>query len=91
MPTIFTHPAVAIALRPRHLLVASLLTILPDIDVVAFGLGIPYGSTFGHRGFTHSILLPPSRRRSQLSHCAPTAAPSRSFSFAPCRTASSTP
>jgi inner membrane protein len=57
MPTIFTHPAVAIALRPRHLLAASLLTILPDIDVVAFRLGIPYGSTFGHRGFTHSILF----------------------------------
>lgn len=57
MPTIFTHPAVAIALRPRHLLAGTLLTILPDIDVVAFGLGIPYGSTFGHRGFTHSILF----------------------------------
>lgn len=57
MPTIFTHPAVAIALRPRHLLAASLLTILPDVDVVAFRLGIPYGSTFGHRGFTHSLLF----------------------------------
>jgi len=57
MPTIFTHPAVAIALRPRHLLAASLLTVLPDIDVVAFPLGIRYGSTFGHRGFTHSIVF----------------------------------
>jgi len=57
MPTILTHPAVAIALRPRHLLAASLLTVLPDIDVLAFPLGIPYGSTFGHRGFTHSIVF----------------------------------
>ncbi|MEK6375196.1 MAG: metal-dependent hydrolase [Acidobacteriota bacterium] len=57
MPTIFTHPAVAIALRPRHLLAGTLLTVLPDIDVLAFRFGIPYGSTFGHRGFTHSILF----------------------------------
>lgn len=28
---------------------------LPDLDVVAFALRIPYGSDFGHRGFTHSI------------------------------------
>jgi inner membrane protein len=57
MPTILTHPAVAVALRvPRRLAVAAVaLTILPDIDVLAFHLGIPYGSTFGHRGFTHSI------------------------------------
>jgi inner membrane protein len=57
MPTILTHPAVAVALRvPRRLAVAAVaLSILPDIDVLAFRLGIPYGSTFGHRGFTHSI------------------------------------
>lgn len=28
---------------------------LPDLDVVAFGLGIPYASPWGHRGFTHSL------------------------------------
>jgi inner membrane protein len=32
-------------------------SILPDIDVVSFRLGIPYGSLFGHRGFTHSIVF----------------------------------
>jgi inner membrane protein len=34
---------------------AAGLAVLPDIDVFAFRLGIPYGATFGHRGFTHSI------------------------------------
>ena len=29
----------------------------PDLDVIAFSLGIPYESEFGHRGFTHSILF----------------------------------
>jgi len=57
MPTILSHPAVALALRmPRRLAFAAVaLTILPDIDVLGFRFGIPYGSTFGHRGFTHSI------------------------------------
>ncbi len=30
---------------------------LPDADVMTFAYGIPYGSTFGHRGFTHSIFF----------------------------------
>jgi len=34
----------------------SILSMWPDVDVVAFGLGIPYGAPFGHRGATHSIL-----------------------------------
>jgi inner membrane protein len=33
------------------------MTILPDLDVVAFALGIPYAHPLGHRGFTHSILF----------------------------------
>ena len=63
MPTIFTHPAVAIAAAPwfrrlpRHaVVVAAVCASLPDIDVISFGLGIPYGATLGHRGFTHSIV-----------------------------------
>ena len=28
---------------------------LPDVDGIAFVLGIPYGSILGHRGITHSI------------------------------------
>jgi inner membrane protein len=30
---------------------------LPDIDVIAFSLGIPYHAPFGHRGASHSLLL----------------------------------
>ncbi|MEZ4685987.1 MAG: metal-dependent hydrolase [Bacteroidia bacterium] len=28
---------------------------LPDADVLAFAMGIPYADMFGHRGFTHSL------------------------------------
>ncbi|MFK7832856.1 MAG: metal-dependent hydrolase [Winogradskyella sp.] len=30
---------------------------LPDLDVLAFKLGISYGHPLGHRGFTHSIIF----------------------------------
>lgn len=33
----------------------SALAMLPDADVVAFKLGIPYGATWGHRGASHSL------------------------------------
>jgi inner membrane protein len=29
---------------------------LPDLDAVAFKLGIPYAAAFGHRGISHSIV-----------------------------------
>jgi inner membrane protein len=63
VPTIFTHPVVA-ALKTwfprvpvRAAFAGALLAVLPDADVVSFPLGIPYASTFGHRGFTHSIVF----------------------------------
>jgi len=31
--------------------------VLPDFDVIAFRLGIPYSAEFGHRGFSHSLPL----------------------------------
>lgn len=33
----------------------STFSLVPDLDVVAFKFGIPYGAPFGHRGATHSI------------------------------------
>ena len=33
----------------------SLLALLPDADVVAFRLGIPYSAPWGHRGASHSV------------------------------------
>jgi inner membrane protein len=35
----------------------SVLAMWPDVDVVAFAFGIPYGAPFGHRGATHSSLV----------------------------------
>jgi len=32
-------------------------SILPDVDVIGFSLGMPYGGIFGHRGFFHSLLF----------------------------------
>ncbi len=66
MATVFSHPAVAIALLPwfRHvqsrwqvLLIGVLLTILPDFDVIGLRMGIPYAHMLGHRGLTHSIFF----------------------------------
>jgi len=39
---------------------AALLVVaagLPDVDVVAFSLGIPYHAPFGHRGASHSLVV----------------------------------
>ena len=64
MASIITHVAIPLTLtllagRERvsgQLMIWAMLgSVLPDIDVLAFTLGIPYDSQFGHRGFTHSI------------------------------------
>ena len=66
MATILTHPVVPLTLglilgqkRLPWLLVLTgmLAAILPDLDVIAFKLGIAYESAFGHRGFSHSIVF----------------------------------
>ncbi|ASK95554.1 metal-dependent hydrolase [Xanthomonas campestris pv. merremiae] len=66
MPTIMTHAAVPLALwcaseRGRispHLLAAGVAAaMLPDADVLAFALHIPYADAFGHRGASHSLLF----------------------------------
>lgn len=41
----------------RFWMLAGLCSVLPDLDVIAFGLGIPYRSLWGHRGITHSLLF----------------------------------
>jgi len=64
MPTTLTHTLVGLglaevfAVRPMPLSfygLAAALSLLPDLDVVSFRLGIPYRSRFGHRGFSHSL------------------------------------
>ncbi|MBI1215761.1 MAG: metal-dependent hydrolase [Alphaproteobacteria bacterium] len=66
MATIFSHPAVPIGIAlalgqkkiPRALAVMGCFACCAaDLDVIGFPFGIPYGSQFGHRGFTHSIFM----------------------------------
>ncbi|HXG08171.1 MAG TPA: metal-dependent hydrolase [Gemmataceae bacterium] len=65
MPTVFTHAVVGLGLgwifatgRPMPLAfwgLSAALSALPDLDVITLALGLPYGSRFGHRGFSHSL------------------------------------
>ena len=63
MPTILSHPAAALLKSyfrrvPRRAVAAGVIgSIVPDVDVIGFRYHVPYGSTFGHRGFTHSIFF----------------------------------
>lgn len=66
MPTVFTHAAVPLMLgaaagrrrvNGRLLVVGALAAMLPDADVIGYALHVPYASTFGHRGATHSIVF----------------------------------
>ena len=64
MPTGLTHAVVGLGLAeallgpeqpPLFYGLSALLGILPDIDVIGLYAGVPYGSFFGHRGFSHSL------------------------------------
>jgi inner membrane protein len=64
VPTVFTHPVVALGLSPffrdklpgkRWIAVGALCTVVPDLDTIGFRLGIHYGDLLGHRGLSHSI------------------------------------
>ena len=66
MPTIFSHPAPILAVgfglgtglvSPRLLAFAVLCSILPDLDVIGFKLGIGYAEALGHRGLSHSLVF----------------------------------
>ncbi len=68
MPTIITHALTGYLSTTifhfqnkklhRRLLLGSLLCpVIPDLDVIAFAFGIPYGGFWGHRGFSHSLIF----------------------------------
>ena len=66
MASAFTHAFFAAAMGgayvrgrvpARFWVLAMACAVLPDADVLAFGFGVPYGSMFGHRGFTHSLVF----------------------------------
>lgn len=41
----------------RAMVAFSALSLAPDLDVIAFRLGIPYSAPWGHRGAAHSIFV----------------------------------
>jgi inner membrane protein len=66
MPSVISHPAVPLAITvaagaaavpPRLCLAAVIASVLPDVDAFGYWAGVPYGSPFGHRGFTHSLFF----------------------------------
>ncbi|MDO8828031.1 MULTISPECIES: metal-dependent hydrolase, partial [Gammaproteobacteria] len=66
MASVFSHiavPAVLYAcfksetLNLKLFLLAAVCAVFPDIDIIGFKFGIPYGSQWGHRGFTHSLVF----------------------------------
>jgi len=66
MPTVLTHPALPLAIglglgrdiiAPRLLVAGVVVSILPDLDVLAFRLGVPYSSPLAHRGLSHSLFF----------------------------------
>lgn len=66
MASLFGHIAASTALgyaffpkqvRPATLLLAGFCAFAPDLDVLGFHSGISYGSEWGHRGWTHSLLF----------------------------------
>src|SRR5438270_9121496 len=67
MASALTHAVVGVALaqagrrewRQRWIywVLAVICSVLPDIDVAGFRLGIHYQDLWGHRGMTHSLLF----------------------------------
>ena len=64
MASAFSHIAIPAVLygvfknanmNAKLFLLGTICSILPDVDVIGFHLGIPYQSPWGHRGFTHSV------------------------------------
>ena len=66
MPSVVSHAIAAVAIggvavsgRSRATLWAlgAICAIVPDLDVVSFFFGLPYGHILGHRGLSHSLLV----------------------------------
>jgi inner membrane protein len=66
MASIFGHAITAIAIGKtfsknsiswKFWLLGISCAMLPDADVIGFSFGIKYGSFWGHRGFSHSLLF----------------------------------
>jgi inner membrane protein len=64
MCSVLTHPAIPIALSvcfpdgavsSKLVFAGAACSVIPDLDVVGFSLGVRYDSMLGHRGLTHSV------------------------------------
>jgi inner membrane protein len=64
MPSVFSHAIAAVAIGgaavggPRRLtiwMLGAICAVVPDLDVVSFHFGLPYGHMLGHRGLSHSL------------------------------------
>jgi len=66
MPSIFSH-AIFASLVSKGVIserlpwsfwvLTALCAVLPDADAISFAFHVPYGSMWGHRGITHSIIF----------------------------------
>lgn len=54
---LYTDPPALRGRRVAAMAAFSALSLLPDADVVAFALRIPYAAPFGHRGASHSLFI----------------------------------
>ena len=66
MPSFLTHPAVPLTLglalgpktAPPALIIAGVAaSVLPDLDILTYAMGVPLSHEYGHRGFSHSIFF----------------------------------
>ena len=66
MASLITHAFTAVALSkaltpaklpPRFWALTVISSLLPDADVLGFGLGVEYGDLLGHRGLSHSVMF----------------------------------
>lgn len=66
MASAFSHAVVGLSIGacfyrqqvPKRVWIAgAVCSIIPDVDVIGFRLGIHYGDFWGHRGFTHSLVF----------------------------------
>jgi inner membrane protein len=64
MLSMVSHPAVPLALAPllpeglrspSVIVLGVVYSVLPDLDVVGFSFGVPYGHLLGYRGLSHAI------------------------------------
>ena len=66
MASAFTHAITGLALGTafktprtpaRFWVLGAVCAAIPDLDGIGYWLGVPYESTFGHRGFTHGLFF----------------------------------